>query len=204
MDRSVDPRGVFSTLQKHVTSDLLHLMDGLYCNIEAALFELAFRGDDESRQRHCFDLMREMRYRRSKLAHAFARRLQREACGWFGTPSSNSKARTEVELRQAMKLSSKCATHFTHLLQCIAQRAAMGTGHALSPEELPISPMRIADCFLLSCRALEFDKDSIATLEDLFQRFILDRLGPIYGQCNQHLQRSGFLTRDEMAKACNG
>ena len=67
MDRSMDPRNVFTAMHQHVTAEILHLMDGFYSNIEDGLFELAFRGEDEDKQRHCFDLMREMRYRRTNL-----------------------------------------------------------------------------------------------------------------------------------------
>jgi hypothetical protein len=36
-----DPRNVITSMHHKVTGELLHLMDGLYSNIEDGLFELA-------------------------------------------------------------------------------------------------------------------------------------------------------------------
>jgi len=83
MDPMYDPRNVLTAMHQKVTGELLHLMDGFYSNIEDGLFELAFRNDDEHKQRHCFDLMREMRYRRTNLIQTFARRMQKSVEGWF-------------------------------------------------------------------------------------------------------------------------
>jgi len=85
MDQQYDPRKVFMTIHHKVTGDLLHLMDGFYSNIEDGLFELAYRYEEsEVLQRRYFDLMREMRFRRSNLIQAFAKRMQQGQEYWFG------------------------------------------------------------------------------------------------------------------------
>ena len=46
MDQQFDPGNVFMAMHHRVTGELLHLMDGLYSNIEDGLFELAYRTRD--------------------------------------------------------------------------------------------------------------------------------------------------------------
>lgn len=198
MDQSIDPRNVFTAMHQQVTAELLHLMDGFFSNIEDGLFELAFRDEDEAKHKHCFDLMREMRYRRTNLIQTFAKRMQRGVSDWFYQPPHAVNKRSDDYKAQAAAMAEKCEAHFHALLQSIAQRAMYGTGQNTAAEDLPISPSRIAHCFLLSCRSLKFDEDSIATVQELFGRFILDRLGSVYGQCNQRLERAGYVARGEM------
>ena len=73
MGQTNDPRNVFTAMHHRVTGELLHLMDGFYSNIEDGLFELAFRNNDHNQRKRCFDLMREMRYRRTSLIQTFAK-----------------------------------------------------------------------------------------------------------------------------------
>jgi hypothetical protein len=110
MDRSLDPRNTFAAVHQQVTAELLHLMDGFYSNIEDGLFELAFRDGDESKQRHCFELMREMRFRRTNLVKTFAKRMERGVTDWFyQAPVAADKASdTFVEQASAIHISMPC------------------------------------------------------------------------------------------------
>lgn len=196
MDQQYDPRHVLTAMHHKVTGELLHLMDGFYSNIEDGLFELAFRDDDETEQRHCFDLMREMRYRRTNLIQTFAKRMQRSLEGWFADIAPEQD-HSEEFAALARGMSEKCSSHFNILLHNIAERTAYGTERDPSLE-LPISPYQIAYCFVLSCRSLEFDKHSIEIVQELFGRFVLDRLGAVYGECNQRLEDAGYFTTREL------
>jgi hypothetical protein len=197
MDQKFDPRNVFTAMHHKVTGELLHLMDGLYSNIEDGLFELAFRGEGDGQERHCFDLMREMRYRRTNLIQAFAKRMQQSLGGWFNeVPEADDQNDDYAAL--ARKMSEKCSAHFNILLQNIAERTAYGAERDTSTLELPISPYQISYCFVLSCRSLEFDKHSIDIVQQLFGRFVLDRLGAVYGECNQRLEDVGYYTMREL------
>jgi hypothetical protein len=197
MDQKYDPRNVLTAMHHKLTGELLHLMDGFYSNIEDGLFELAFRDTDDAKQRHCFDLMREMRYRRTNLIQTFARRMQQNLEGWFNeVPLPKDHSDEFAALARGM--SEKCSAHFNVLLANITERTAYATERDPNLLELPISPFQIACCFVLSCRSLEFDKHSIEIVQELFGRFVLDRLGAVYGECNQRLEEMGFFTTDEI------
>jgi len=94
----------------------------------------------------------------------------------------------------ARQMADKSNAHFSHLLQNIAER----TGHALSQpvdkHKLPVSPEEISYHFVMSCRSVKFDKYSIEVVQNLFSRFVLDRLGSVYGSVNMQLADAGFST----------
>lgn len=198
MDQNHDPRNVFTSMHHKVTGDLLHLMDGLYSNIEDGLFELAYQHEgNEAQQRRCFDLMREMRFQRSKLIQAFAKRMQRGLEYWFGEKFEYD---TEYDVEfdaWARGMAEKCSAHFNILLQNIIERTAYATNRKADAVTIPVSPYQVSYNFLASCRSLDFDRYSIELVQDLFGRFVLDRLGPTYGECNQRLEDAGFFTLRE-------
>jgi len=198
MDPKTDPRNIFSAMHHRVTGELLHLMDGFYSNIEEGLFELAFRNEDVDQQRRCFDLMRELRYRRSNLIQTFAKRMQKGMDGWFNDTVENDQDEGAEFEQLATQMAEKCSAHFGILLQNIAERAAYGTGRDVDGFSLPISPFQIAYSFIISCRSLEFDSHAIEIVQELFRRFVLDRLGAVYAECNQRLEEAGYFTVSEL------
>ena len=198
MGQQYDPRKVFTAIHHKVTGELLHLMDGFYSNIEDGLFELAYRHEsDEVLHKRYFDLMREMRYRRSNLIKAFAKRMQRGVDYWIG---EKVEFDTEYDVEfdeRARGMSQKSSSHFNVLLQDITERTAGATSRAADDINLPISPYQISYNFLASCRSLDFDKSSIELVQELFERFVLDRMGSVYGDCNQRLEECGFHPRSD-------
>ncbi len=195
MGQSTDPRNLFSAMHHRMTGELLHLMDGFYSNIEDGLFELAFRNDSHAQRKRCFDLMREMRYRRTSLVQTFAKRMQRAGDAWMGDrhlPAQNPQLRTS-----AKAMAEKCHSHFGPLLRCIRERAAYGSDQDVDTLQLPISPFQVSYQFLASCQSLDFDRDALEIVQNLFARFVLDRMGGIYGDCNRTLEDAGFYNLEE-------
>jgi hypothetical protein len=199
MGPSRDPRSVFTAMHHKATGELLHLMDGLYMNIEDGLFEFAYRHeDDEEKQRACFDLMRELRFRRSNLIQAFAKRMQRGLDYWL---EDKLEFDTEYDVHldeTAQRMSEKCTAHFRILLNNIAERTAHASCRSPASVRIPISPYQIAYNFLATCRSLDLDNEAIDIVQNLFERFVLDRLGNIYGDCNSRLEAAGYqLSQDD-------
>jgi hypothetical protein len=123
---------------------------------------------------------------------------------WFDQDESlDTDVATGHELDQLiMRMAEKSSSHFSGVLQSIAERAEVATGRPFKGgHDIPISPRRVARAFVVSCRSLKLDHASIEIVQDLFSRFVLDGLGNIYGQCNLRLHGEGFATADEMAIA---
>lgn len=200
MDQQCDPSNVFTAMHHRVTGELLHLMDGLYSNIEDGLFELAFRTRRDEQKRRCFDLMREMRFQRARVVQSFAKRLQTGFESWISPAGQNTEPPVN---EQARRMAQKCTAHFGGVLTSLAERAAFALDREMDRTRLPMGPYQIARNFIESMKALDFDDDAIGIVEELFSRFVLERLGSVYGECNQRLERAGFYTVAELDSLTN-
>ena len=90
----------------------------------------------------------------------------------------------DVEV-EASELSRVAREHFGNLLEQLADR----TTHVLGRDvddlgDLPFAPLHVARAFLLACEALALDDVARDLIKPLFKRFIMDRLGPVLGNCN--------------------
>ena len=94
--------------------------------------------------------------------------------------------------------------HFRPVLSNIRERTATASERNILEVRIPISPYQIAYNFLATCRSLDLDGEAVDMVQDLFERFVLDRLGNIYGDCNQRLEEAGFglaVSDDELASS---
>ena len=188
-----DPKIILAALHHIATDELLKLVDGFYFNIEDGLFELAYRTGEQGQRRRCFDLMRELRFRKSTLIRHFAKTMNRYKNLWF-KPESGMEPLTEAVPQDLealiLNMAEKSSSHFSGVLRTISDRVS--SAYPIEPTQLPISPHYVAQAFVLSCRSLKLDHASIEIVQDLFSRFVLDRLGSIYGVCNARLEDAGF------------
>ena len=196
MQQVVDAAKLFGAIHTHVSGELMQLMDGFYHNIEDGLFELVYTNSDQTQQRYLAELMKELRFRRKHLLKTFGKRITAAGRGWL-THHQDGPELMEERI-QANELASKCAAHFGPVLQTIAERTAHATGRQVMRCSLPVSPEQVSYHFVISCRNVRFDPYSIATVQDLFSRFVLERLGAIYGRINTELEQGGFCTLEEI------
>ena len=196
MQQTVDATKLFGAIHFHVCGELMQLMDGFYHNIEDGLFELAYANSDQNYHRYVIELMRELRFRREPLLETFGKRITAAGSGWLA--HYQDEPELMEERIQANELAGKCASHFEPVLRAIAERTAHAGERQVERQSLPVSPEQLSYHFIRSCRAVKFDLDSIATVQDLFNRFVLERLGSIYGRINKELERSGFRTLQEL------
>jgi len=172
-------------------------MDGFYNNIEESLFELAYQSEDDSQRRRCFDLMRELRFRRAGLIKHFARSIEKYKSLWFNDDLlPELKAGQELD-DLVMRMADKTSAHFEGVLQQIAERVGHATQRQLAVANMPIAPKSVAMAFVICCRSLRMDTASIEIVQQLFSRFVLDGLGAMYGSINHDLRESGYLTLEE-------
>lgn len=182
---------------RQATGEILHLLDGFYSNIEDGLFELAYRSASDEQRRRCFDLMRELRFRRAGLVKHFARAMDRCSDAWFEAEAPTGGAFEHALDAMVTRMAEKTAAHFRGLLACIAERVEVAGARTFSGADLPIAPRSIALAFVQSCRSLSLDAESIEIVQQLFSRFVLDSLGSVYGGFNQRLEAAGYELIDD-------
>lgn len=195
----MQPRNVVTAMHRDVTAELVKLIDGLYFNIEDGLFEMAFREESEDARARCFDLMREMRLRRSKLVQIFTNKLVKYQRVWFGNTQLDEIS-VEAELLSE-RAAAQVSDHFGVLLALISDRVNVAIGSELSPADMPIAPRMVARAFISTCLALRFDGAAVDLVQDLFRRFVLERLGSIYAECNERLDDAGFVCSADLELA---
>jgi len=196
MQQMVNAAKLFGAIHALVSGELMQLMDGFYHNIEDGLFELAYANSDQAQQRYVVELMRELRFRRKHLLITFGKRITAAGRGWLAHHEVGPELMEERI--QAIELAGKCAWHFGPVLQTIAERTAHATERHVERRSLPVGPEEVSYHFVMSCRSVKFDPYSIATVQDLFSRFVLERLGTIYGRINDELEQAGFCTLEEL------
>ncbi len=187
---------VLNRVHYSATTQILALMEGFYSNIEEGLFELAHNTRENEQRRRCFDLMRELRFRKSGLLKNFSRTLDRYRVMWFSGGNGNitsGKYAIANDLQSLVdEMAQKSYAHFSGVLSTIAERVSDATQGPMHAGELPISPLSVSKAFVASCRSLRMDTASIEIVQNLFGRFVLDGLGPVYGETNRLLTEYGY------------
>ncbi len=187
MSQFHDARAQICAMHMQSTADLMQLMEGFFSNIEDGLFELAFREKDRERQRQSVELMRELRSRRTQLLNSFGKKLRGAQKDWFTETQTPDGDRWAVAVRMA----SKSEGHFGPLLERMALAVRDDSGETAETVEsgetgewvnLPLSPRKVAYLFVTSCGNFESDPQVLAFVNELFSRFVLDRLGGVYAQ----------------------
>lgn len=204
MGATLDPRSTLSDLHHQATGEVLGLVEGLYSNIEDGLFELADRATEQQRRERCFNLMRELRYRRGFLVKQFTKTMYSLRDYWFTNEvwEPDTSDLGEPFNEHLNRVNSKSIAHFTGLLRLVSERAHHASPHlACDLSVLPIGPRAISNSFVQSCRLLRMDAESIELVLSLFSRFVLERLGHVYARSNDRLRDAGFCTLDELELA---
>ena len=203
---ATDSRATLVELHRYTIHEVLILVEGLYSNIDDGLFELADRDPEGVRRERCFNLMREMRFRRNSLVRNFTVSMQSLSRFWFVDESWEPIVLTKSDdlTDQITSLTGKADSHFSGLLRMITERACHATNvDSKALQELPIGPSAISQSFVLSCRSLRMDDESIDLVLHLFSRFVLDRLGQVYARANSMLRDASYLTLGELEMAAS-
>ena len=187
------PDVIYAAHRWVVDGVVLHL-DGLLVNADDALFELAGRSAEEFDQRRCFDLARQLRARRDQIIGGYRNVMERGRRVWA---LRDFRARqSDVAWEHARTLGAKAQIHFAPLLGVLtAQFSNLLDCTVESVEALPISPAWVANGYLESRREAGFSAAATLFLDRLFVRYVVDRLGSVYGEVH------GMLDAAEQVRA---
>ena len=179
------------------SGEIAKLMDGFYDNIEDGLFEQVYDNDNRDEQQRIVELMREIRNQRPVLVRVFLERVSQSTEDWLLGRDAPEYLEESI---QAEDIARRCSEHFGPLLQVLSERIADAIECTPDRENLSLSPEKIAYQFIMSCRDVGMDRRSVMGVQDLFHRFVLERLGTVYGNMNRQLMAAGFLTLRESSE----
>ena len=183
------PTVVYAAHRWVVDGVVLHLQ-GMLLNADDALFELAARSTDETVQRRCFDLARQLRVQRDQIIGGFRHVMERGRRMWGLRDFRAQEADSAWALAQS--LGAKSHVHFGPLLAALCKEfATLLDCNVANFDALPISPTWIANGFLEARRAAGFTSGAADYLDRLFVRYVIDRLGVLYGEVHALLANAG-------------
>ena len=191
---------VIYAAQKVIVDGVRARLLGLLANADDALFELAARCTQEEDRKRCFDLARLLRQQRSELIGNFCRAMNRAARLWEIREFRVHGA--DQSWLDALRLSTHARTHFGPLLSAVAtniERLLEVQIH--DPESLPFSPTCVGAAYIES-RGMVTDiaPEAAPYLDSLFVRFVVDRLGSVYGEALTLLSAQAPFTQQLTAR----
>lgn len=167
--------------QRLVVEGVRERLLGLLVNADDALFELAARCVHDDDRRRCFDLARALRQHRNGLIENFCRAMNRADRMWL---KRDFRAHMDDQAWiEARRLGNNVRLHFGPLLSSVAAHVGRLLDVDIEdPEALPISPTCVGAAYLESrAQIVAEHPEAAAYMDGLFVRYVVDRLGRLYG-----------------------
>ena len=182
------------------------LLEYLFNNTDDALFELADRAQSDAYQEMYFDSMRTIRLHREAIASHFMHSFIGNFNTAFATDAkasvtaNNEDAYTlldqdELEMSVAVSgIVSKFTSQFSlPIMQLTKRLDHLAKGQTISERLNPFGPYALGTAFADALAGLEINIKVRIILMKLFERFVMEGLGPIYEQANSTLIEAGVL-----------
>lgn len=198
---------ILHTMRQHSRKQLGKLVEGLFNNVDDALFEMADRSRSDADQHLYFESMRELRLKREQIARAFAERYNEGFEAAF-TPNANEVPEEpdfdelgmvdndQLEMSVAVAgITSKITSQYSLLIMQLTRRMdhLADDEVEISERANPMGPERLGQTFVAALEPADLDIKVRIILLKLFERFVMERLSGFYTEANQMLADAGVL-----------
>ncbi len=200
---------IVHTIRQQSKKQLNELLQNLFNNTDDALFELADRSQSDHHQEMYFDSMRMIRLHRKTLASNFIRRLNDSFHDAFHPTKGDSDDiedeidaadyalldQDELEMTVAVSgIVSKVTSQYSIAVMQITKRLDfLAKRRTITERTNPLGPQALSNLFADALDTLEVDIKIRIILMKLFERFVMERLGPVYESANRALVDAGVL-----------
>ncbi len=197
---------ILHTMRQHSRKQLGKLVEGLFNNVDDALFEMADRSRSDADQHLYFESMRELRLQRENIAKAFARTYSEGFDQAFlRNPEEEAEEpnydelgmveNDQLEMSVAVAgITSKITSQYSLLIMQLTRRMDHMVEEAqISERSNPMGPERLGEAFVTALECAELDIKVRIILVKLFERFVMERLSSFYTEANQMLADAGVL-----------
>ena len=198
---------ILHSVRQFAKRQINDLLQQLFNNTDDALFEMADRSHNDSDQHMFFESMRQIRLHRRKISTQFVSEFYRGFERVFQTNEEFEDAEgsademsllhnDELEVSVAIAgMVSKVTSQFSLPIMHLTKRLDHLSPERNVTERLnPLGPERIGQSFVSAIDVLEIDIKVRIILLKLFERFVMEGLGPMYGEANNLLAEAGVLT----------
>ncbi|MEZ5550218.1 MAG: DUF1631 domain-containing protein [Pseudomonadales bacterium] len=200
---------ILHSVRQHAKKLLGELLQSLFNNIDDALFEMADRSRSDADQSMYFESMREIRLHRSQIQKSFMSEFYR---GFELAFESSDVPETldfdeavdnislvanddlEVTVAIAGIVSKVTSQHSLQIMQLTKRIDHLAKDCTVTERMNPLGPERLSHTFVAAISDLNIDIKVRIILLKLFERFVMERLAPLYAEANQLLAEAGILT----------
>jgi len=199
---------ILHAVRQHSKKQLLELLQRLFNNVDDALFEMADRSRSDADQNMYFDSMREIRLNRKRILSDFVKHYQASFDTLFTASSDAADAgdeptaetlallqndELEVSVAIAGIVSKVTSQHSLAVMQLTRRIDHLCKVQTVTERLNPLGPDRLGHAFAAAIECLAIDIKIRIILLKLFERFVMERLAPIYGEGNAMLAEAGVL-----------
>ncbi len=200
---------ILHSVRQRAKAKLNELLQELFNNIDDALFEMADRSSTDSNQTLYFGSMRDFRLHRKSIAQDYLKEFYRSFDLCF---SEAPPAEDELELDEAVDnismlqddeleisvaisgmVSKVTSQHSLAIMQLTKRFDHLNKKHTVSERMNPLGPERLSQAFVKAAACVDLDIKVRIILLKLYERFVLERLAPIYEEANLMLAEAGVL-----------
>ncbi|MEM1435483.1 MAG: DUF1631 domain-containing protein [Pseudomonadota bacterium] len=208
---------IVHTLRQHTRRQLAELCRDLFNSTDDALFELADRSESNTEQTLFFESMRQIRLRRDDVIAETLKGYHRSFELLFARGPLDAEANTlpasqqsvedlsllgndELEINVAMNgMVSKVASQHSALLAELTKRIDyICKAQTITEQTNPLGPTSLCQSFIDAVAMLGLDIRVSIILLKLYERLVMERLGPIYQAANKLLIEAGILPEQNL------
>ena len=201
---------ILHSVRQRAKGKLNELLQELFNNIDDALFEMADRSSSDSNQTLYFGSMRDFRLHRKSIAQAYLKEFYRgfDLCFSEAPPPEEEELELEeavdnismlqddeLEISVAISgmVSKVTSQHSLAIMQLTKRFDHLNKKHTVTERMNPLGPERLSQAFVHAAACVDLDIKVRIILLKLYERFVMERLAPIYDEANLMLAESGVL-----------
>ncbi len=200
---------IVSSVRQQARKQLLVLVRDLLNGMDDALFEMADRSQSNTDHNLYFDSMRQIRLYRGDVESRFVEEVNRRFDDVFipggetATDSLDSMDADDISLlnHDDLEISvaisgivSKVTSQFSLPIMELTRRFDHLAKHlTINERRNPLGPQMVSEAFAAAIEPTEVDIKIRIILLKLFERMVMQRMGPVYQKANRTLMEAGVL-----------
>jgi hypothetical protein len=201
---------VLAAVRHTAKIQLSDLQQSLFDNTDDALFELADKSQSDVQQEMYFESMRHVRLHRKKIASEFIQnfvasfpKLLEPITVTANDDESDENEKVdytligqddlEMTVAVAGIVSKVTSLHSLTIMQLTKRISAVIAPLSLTERTNPLGPYVLSTAFSDALDGLEVNMKVRIIIMKLFERFVMERMGPVYDNVNKQLIQAGIL-----------
>ena len=203
---------ILQSVRQHAKRELTELLQGLFNNIDDALFEMADRSQSNEDQHRYFEAMREIRLKRKRLIERWLKEFAHGFNVLFSATEDEALASVELdsgELGDNLSLvgqdDMEVSVANAGIVSKVRTRYAMALLHlttridhlcelqVVTERSNPLGPQRLSAIFAQALEELDVEIKVKLILIKLYERFVMERLDDVLKTANRLLAEAGVL-----------